>query len=107
MNRLSPFSVHGFIAITLYESKHYSVLDSEPLLISNLSDPNLSHFQIYLIPNLSDSKPIYCNSEPIRWRTYLIPIYPILIYPIPNLSDSETIWFWTYPIPNLSDSEPI
>jgi hypothetical protein len=48
-----------------------------------------------LIPNLSDS-------EPIWGRMYLIPNHLI-----PNLFDSEPFWFWNYLILNLSETESI
>jgi hypothetical protein len=51
----------------------------------------------YIIPNLSDFKTIWLQSDfgSILFWTFLIL----------NLSDSESIWFWTYLIVNQSDSE--
>ncbi len=53
----------------------------------------------YLIPNLSDS-------EPIWFQTYLIPgLSDFENYLIPDLSESTPTRFWTYLIPDLSDNE--
>jgi hypothetical protein len=78
-----------FYRLTVSLHLHRNLSDPKPTyLMPNISDAKPIWFRIYLMPNLSDA-------EPIWFRTYLVS----------NLSGSEPTWFRTNPIPN-PDTKP-
>ncbi len=110
------------------DQEHIPVCNQTHLIV-NLSSPPCIRYQMYQIPNLSDtnlqipnmSEPYLSDTAAIRYLTYEIPnmsdtepgrcwtnkyqSYQYQTYPIPYLSDVKSVRYQTLHIVNLSDTE--